>query len=165
MRTPEGNTTFILGEAFAREVFIRVQRGWLIFPWSWWGYTLPGMGGDNVWQEFRRTINIHPPIAVQSSERTIVVEEIFGASNHSAFSTMIGLDDFFPSTYTQREGELPDYQYEVYPDGPTLQKPEFSPMLPPNNITRSMERLATAMTNAIRSSDIKGNGSWRGIFS
>jgi hypothetical protein len=65
-------------------------------------------------------------------------------------------DDMFPSFYTaQSSSAQPVLRYHNYPDGAYTKQLTFNPWMGTNNITRHMERLATAMTNVIRSSSDK----------
>ncbi|KAI4924173.1 uncharacterized protein J4E92_007254 [Alternaria infectoria] len=61
-------------------------------------------------------------------------------------------DDFFPSFYTAAgEDSEPILRFRNYPDGPSTRFIDFNPWLAPNNVTRHMEGLASALTNVMRS--------------
>ncbi|KAF3044302.1 hypothetical protein E8E12_006699 [Didymella heteroderae] len=77
----------------------------------------------------------------------------FGMTNDTAYAHMMPFDDMFPAYYTAKPNETePSLRYLTWRDGPAFNRPlDFNPWLAPNNITRHMERLATAMTNVYRS--------------
>jgi hypothetical protein len=67
---------------------------------------------------------------------------------------MIIFDDYFPSYYTaMTPKEKPMLRYKNFQGGPSLREVVFNPLLAPNNVSRHMERLASAMTSVMRSSD------------
>ncbi|KAH6472131.1 hypothetical protein HBI59_025880 [Parastagonospora nodorum] len=77
----------------------------------------------------------------------------FGVSNFSASSIITGFSDIFPAVYTLTGNSDPIMRYKFWNTGPASTRVlEFNPWLAPNNVTRHMERLATAMTNVVRSS-------------
>ena len=72
--------------------------------------------------------------------------------NETAFQIMVIWDDFFTASYTAVNKDLkPMLRFKNYPDGPSTRFLDFNPWLAPNNVTRHMERLASALTNVIRS--------------
>lgn len=81
---------------------------------------------------------------------------VYGLSDRSAFQTIIIFDDIFPSFTTAKStyGERL-LRTRNYLPVPVLRIDEYNPWLAPNNLTRHMERLAVAMTNAVRSSPSK----------
>ncbi|OAG20926.1 hypothetical protein CC77DRAFT_989290 [Alternaria alternata] len=92
---------------------------------------------------------------------TLEVEDItdgskpakFGVSNTTALSIMQGFTDIFPAYTTQaNESAPPILRYKTWRTGPPWHLTLFfNPWVAPNNVTRHMERLATALTNIIRS--------------
>jgi hypothetical protein len=92
---------------------------------------------------------------------TLEVEDItddskpakFGVSNTTALSIMQGFTDIFPAYTTQtNESAPPVLRYKTWRTGPPWHLALFfNPWVAPNNVTRHMERLATALTNIIRS--------------
>lgn len=80
----------------------------------------------------------------------------YGTSNVSVAPLMTTFINIFPSfTTVMNESDVtPMLRYKTWWNAPALNRQiDFNPWLAPNNITRHMERLATAMTNVIRSSD------------
>lgn len=64
--------------------------------------------------------------------------------------------DFFPSFYTAAHANATlKPRYKNYISGAWVLELNFNPWQQPNNLTRHMERLATAMTNVVRSSSSK----------
>ncbi|KAF2790159.1 hypothetical protein K505DRAFT_409961 [Melanomma pulvis-pyrius CBS 109.77] len=84
----------------------------------------------------------------------------YGVSNFTAFTTLTAFDNIFPSFLTAETPSADAFlRFSIRPNGdPTSKLLEFNPWLPPNNVTRHMERLATALTNTIRSSST--NNQW-----
>jgi hypothetical protein len=65
---------------------------------------------------------------------------------------MLVFDDFFPSSYmVNSPSESPMLRYKNYVAGPSLRKLRMHPFLAPNDVPRHMQRLATALSNVIRS--------------
>jgi hypothetical protein len=80
----------------------------------------------------------------------------YGTSNRTAYSIIQGFADIFPSFATTiNESNVPVLQYKIYKQGPAFNRQlGYNPWLYPN-VTRHMDRLATAMTNVIRSAPSK----------
>lgn len=89
----------------------------------------------------------------------------FGLSSTVASRIVNGFMDIIPAfttVRTERDGAM--LRYKVWAAGPPyLRKLPINPWLAPNNVTAHMERLATAMTNLVRSAKsrevIKGTAS------
>jgi hypothetical protein len=80
----------------------------------------------------------------------------YGLSNQTAFSVIALFDDIFPSwTTTKNASATPLLRYVISLSATIMRPVEFNPWLPPNNVTSHMERLATALTNSVRSSTSK----------
>lgn len=78
----------------------------------------------------------------------------YGVSNDTAFATIFSFDDIFPSFITAANATMqPFLRYKVAQKGPLLRNVDLNPWVLPNNVTHHMERFATALTNAIRSSN------------
>ena len=120
------------------------------WPWPWQSYPVYLEGGNGTMTVFDGETTITPFLS--TSTLPDLGRETFGLSNLTASNIMIGFDDFFPSYYTSIEGKKPALRYKNYLDGPSLRELEFNPLQSPNNVTHHMERLATAMTNVMRSS-------------
>ncbi|KAF1829796.1 hypothetical protein BDW02DRAFT_509094 [Decorospora gaudefroyi] len=82
----------------------------------------------------------------------------YGTSNESILPISAGFTDMFPSfTLAMNESDIPKLRYFTWELGPARnQILGFNPWLAPNNVTRHMERFATAMTNVVRSVGGKG---------
>ncbi|KAF2191766.1 hypothetical protein K469DRAFT_555327 [Zopfia rhizophila CBS 207.26] len=76
----------------------------------------------------------------------------YGVSNVTALQTILIFDDMFPSYATvANPSAVPFLRSKVYMKGaPALVSFEGNPWIAPNNITRHVERLVTALTNVIR---------------
>jgi hypothetical protein len=117
------------------------------WPWD----VIDGDGGQELF--YAPNITLQSPPLLHNSQGSAEGKRTFGASNLTAYSIIAIFDDFFPSSYTAEDPATPPLlRYRNYFDGPTTRYMEFNPWLAPNNVTRHMERLATTMTNVIRSS-------------
>lgn len=105
---------------------------------------------------YTQDIHLRPTSQVNdnnnSSNNSTPSNGFFGTDNTTASNILQAFDDYFPSYYTARPPhEKPMLRYKNYLGGPSLRKLAFNPLLAPNNISHHMERLATALTNTIRS--------------
>ncbi|KAJ4984176.1 hypothetical protein SVAN01_10347 [Stagonosporopsis vannaccii] len=77
----------------------------------------------------------------------------FGMSNDTAYNMMLSFDDIFPSFFTAKdEAAVPELRFWTWKTGPAYtRRLAMNPWLATNNVTVHMERLATAVTNVIRS--------------
>ena len=77
----------------------------------------------------------------------------FGTPNYTASSNIQGFQDVFPSFTTSNDDQAqPMMRWKTWQRGsPWIHDLEYNPWMAPNNVTLHMERLATAMTNVIRS--------------
>jgi hypothetical protein len=83
--------------------------------------------------------------------------EDYGTSNDTTLSVLQGFTDIFPAFTTAiSTSDEPVMRYKIWKTGsPYNRKVDFNPWLAPNNVSRHMDRLATAMTNVIRSAASK----------
>lgn len=79
---------------------------------------------------------------------------IYGSSNATVSAIINAFIDVFPSFSTALDEKTPALlRFKTWSTGPPwIRELEFNPWLAPNNVTKHMERLATALTNVIRSS-------------
>ncbi|KAF2130498.1 hypothetical protein P153DRAFT_418111 [Dothidotthia symphoricarpi CBS 119687] len=133
------------------------------FPWVGIPYSDESGNGTDIF--YLQDINIDvvaPPskdqdtsidLATLSSGPNILK---FGTSNNTASAIIQGFTDIFPSFSTVLDDPTtPVLRYKVWDDGPAWNRYlGYNPWLGPN-VPRHLERLATAMTNVIRSADNK----------
>lgn len=76
----------------------------------------------------------------------------FGLSNDTAYKVMMVFDDIFPSFYTAKTPEdEPWLRFWLWKSGtPYLRRLLHNPWQAPNNVTRHMDRMATVLSNMIR---------------
>jgi hypothetical protein len=80
----------------------------------------------------------------------------YGTSSSIASAINTGFTDIFPSFSTTVNKSAPILRYKTWSDGSAWNRQlDFNPWLAPNNISLHMERLATAMTNVVRSAQGK----------
>ncbi|ORY17431.1 hypothetical protein BCR34DRAFT_474758 [Clohesyomyces aquaticus] len=81
-------------------------------------------------------------------------EELYGVNNRTHFNVVHIFDQFLPSwTSVKDVSATPQMGVSVYSTlGPYHRTMNFNPWLHPNNITKHLDRLASAMTNVLRSS-------------
>ncbi|KAI8935466.1 hypothetical protein NX059_008036 [Plenodomus lindquistii] len=77
----------------------------------------------------------------------------FGTSHSTAMSIISGFTDIFPSFSTvTNQSAPPILRYKTWStDSPWNTMLAFNPWMAPNNVSRHMERLASSMTNIVRS--------------
>jgi hypothetical protein len=116
------------------------------FPWVAYTFENDYENGTDIF--YLQDINI---AGTTSDQRTF---SGYGTSNSTAASVMQGFIDLFPSFTTINRTSLnPVMRYKTYRTGPAYTRLlRFNPWLAPNNVSTHMERLAIAMTNAMRSS-------------
>lgn len=118
-------------------------------PWPW--EVFEGETGTNI--IYGPNITLQAPQSPFRPQDVADNKTTFGLSNITAYGVLAVFDDFLPSSYTAEDISTPPMlRYKNYFDGPSTRHLEFNPWLAPNNVTRHMERLATSMTNVIRSS-------------
>jgi hypothetical protein len=80
----------------------------------------------------------------------------YGTSSGIATSIISGFTDFFPSYSTTVNNSKPIMRYKTWNTGPAWTRElDFNPWSAPNNVPHHMGRMATAMTNVIRSARSK----------
>jgi hypothetical protein len=122
-------------------------------PSPWIRFRISEEDGGGAWTEYKENITIVPHASRLDSAPLDVTDAVYGVTNITANMAMATFDDFFPSYYTKRgDLEMPQLSYEEYDDGPHIRFLPFNPWLAPSNIITHVNRLATAITNSIRSS-------------
>lgn len=137
------------------------------FPWSSVGGTTEADAGawincnDNItikgskidWSSIPAVVSSHASINI--FDRTD-----FGLSTDTAYAVMSIFDDAFPSFYvTNNDSSNPLLRYQTYLAGPVyIREIPFNPWVAPNNVTTHVSRLATAMTNTIRTGGSEDGG-------
>lgn len=135
-----------------QETVISAYQNTTAGPSPWVAWKIPEQEGGGYWTEYLENVTIVPPKLRLSGLDPDAADVEYGVKNETAAAIMLGFDDFFPSYYTQlRNTTVPQLRFKEYELGPSKRALSFNPWLAPNNITRHMERLATAMTNAMRS--------------
>lgn len=98
--------------------------------------------------KYTENVTITTPSANYSSS-------VYGLSNSTALHVINIFDIIFPSFTTVINGSAePRLRFGFPYIDPITRNFNFNPWLPPNNITLHLERLAIAMTNALRSSPL-----------
>jgi hypothetical protein len=102
-------------------------------------------GTDNVYLD-----NINIDLGITPEGRNITG---YGTSNASASFIVASFQEIFPAFYTLSvNSTVPSLRWKTWQSGPAWSRLlDFNPWLAPNNVTRHIERLATAMTNVVRS--------------
>jgi hypothetical protein len=122
-------------------------------PSPWYSWKIPDDQGGGYWVEYKENITIISPETDAGSTTHTNPPVIYGANNVTACNFMTVFDDFFPSSYSvENVFATPRLRYKDYIHGPSQRYLPYSPWMAPNNITRHVQRLATAMTDRVRSS-------------
>jgi hypothetical protein len=122
-------------------------------PSPWNSVVVPEAEGGDTLTQYTENITISAPASQANKKQSTVNNVEYGINNNTAQMVLCQFDDFFPSHYTKlSHSDIPQLRYKEYNAGPYRRTLTFNPFLAPNNLTRHMERLATAMTNVMRSS-------------
>jgi hypothetical protein len=122
-------------------------------PDPWISWEIPEEEGGGTWIDYQENITIIPAEINpnNTTPRDTAIE--YGANEITASAIMAMFDDFFPASYSVNNiSAIPRLRYKEYTDGPYQRYLPFSPWMAPNNLTRHVEKLATAITNRVRSS-------------
>lgn len=116
-------------------------------PWKSEPFKAPGFNGTNVF--YRENVTITAPLSVNGSDITA-----FGLGNVTFLNVASNFDDVVPSVYTKTNATAtPTLRYKTYATGAAYQRTmDFNPWYQSENLTNHMERMATALTNVVRSS-------------
>jgi hypothetical protein len=102
---------------------------------------------------YSQNVTLEPPTSTNRSAGT-VFNHTYSVGKTTVANAMFIFDDFFPSSYTAQNATAEAVlRYKNYEAGPFTRYLTFNPWLAPNNITAHMERLASALTSVVRSSD------------
>ncbi|KAI4943222.1 hypothetical protein J4E91_009662 [Alternaria rosae] len=114
-------------------------------PYPWTGWSVWSLGEEAFFSEFRGNLSLHPP----GTDTSI---DDFGMSNETFARTQALFDEIFPSAITVANAvSKPWWRIRIYAWGRNQLHPfTFCPWLAPNNVTQYLERLATSMTNVLR---------------
>lgn len=119
-------------------------------PWPWTGDDNGDISPDLV---YTQNLTLAPPNPRPHDMAASTVDTSYGIDNVTQGYVMFIFDDFFPAFYTAAHvNATPKLRFKNYMAGAFVRELEFNPWQQPNNISRHMERLATAMTNVVRSS-------------
>ncbi|CAN9090268.1 unnamed protein product [Alternaria alternata] len=117
-------------------------------PWPW--ISKPAETGQ--WFEYVPNITLEVSAPTPPGSTTPGANITYSISNETVFRVMGVWDDFFPAFYTTNDStQQPVLRFKNYPLGASTRFLDFNPWLAPNNVTHHIERLASAMTDAIRS--------------
>jgi hypothetical protein len=134
-----GNYEESVTETFLNETARQNPYPWEVFP-------IYSQGEDAIFTIFHGNISIRPP----STDPSIAD---YGVSNETYSRTQALFDDMFPSSITVANATAPPWwRVKIYAWAYNQLRPVMScPWLAPNNVTLYVEKLATALTNVIRS--------------
>jgi hypothetical protein len=122
--------------------FLNATSEPVTWPWS--------VAGDDF--NYTQDVTLQPPITDSGRPKGAAFDGKYTVDRDTAFKVLVSFDDFFPSFYTAKDASAdPVLRYKNFPDGPQIRHLPFNAWQAPNNITRYMERLASSMTNVIRS--------------
>jgi hypothetical protein len=102
--------------------------------------------GEPAWDVFvRDNFTIYPP-SMDARDRG------YGVSNETFARTSVLFDNMFPSSITVAHAAAqPLWKVDIQDDQLNLRPVDYCPWLAPNDVGRYIGRLATAMTNIVRS--------------
>ncbi|PVI00303.1 hypothetical protein DM02DRAFT_396065 [Periconia macrospinosa] len=121
-----------------------METGNLTSPWTSQDLRLPELNGTDV--IYNRNISIKPPND----------NDTYGMTNLTHFNVFALFNDVIPSYLTMDNATAKTkYRYRIFRVGPLYRRTEMKPWLPPNSVSHHFERIATALTNQIRSSEAR----------
>jgi hypothetical protein len=136
------------------EVVTDTYQNLTVGPFPWHSDELPLI--DNTISYFiyyDQNITIDMNVSDHNISRWAISNPEYTVDNVTASYHMAIFDRIFPSYYTDPgpAGKIM-LRYQDYWNGAFFRELVFNPWKAPNNVTHHLERLATSMTNAIRSS-------------
>ncbi|CBY00377.1 hypothetical protein IAQ61_011308 [Plenodomus lingam] len=144
---------------YSEEVVATVQNT-TSGPFPWESYDVTDEHGVSIGTELLYTqhVRIEPPATSFYRSNQTVYDEVYAVDNMTVSTVANIFDDFFPSYYVAENSiATPTLRYWNYPAGARFRELLFNPWMvsSKSNVTKHMERLATAMTNVMRSSTSK----------
>jgi hypothetical protein len=123
-------------------------------PSPWESFEIPEDEGGGTYVSYTQNVTIEPPSTWYGRSNHTISDVRYGSDNLSVGNVIAIFDDFFPSYFTaDNDTAEPSLRYKNFPmSGAVTRALEFNPWEAPNNITDHMRRLATAMSNVVRSS-------------
>jgi hypothetical protein len=122
-------------------------------PFPWTSEELPIIDGAiSYWIWYNQDITIERNASAHNRSNAIISNETYTIDNRTTSYHTTIFDKIFPSYYTDfgLDGKTM-LRYQDYWGGAYFRELPFNPWKAPNNVTHHLERLATSMTNAIRS--------------
>lgn len=120
------------------------------YSWPWKAYEVEDLGTYLIYEQ---NVTLRPPASHPGRVNDTIFSTTYEIDNVTVSNVMTIFDDFFPSTYTANNASAePVLRFKNYPQGPATRELHPNPWAAPNNLTRYMERMASAVTNVMRSS-------------
>jgi hypothetical protein len=140
VKTLRSSYSWGIYEESVEETFLNTTRA----PYPWFTTYYPE--ADVTDTNYERNISIYTPDMARDQPG-------YGLSNDTAIEFTLRFDEIFPSmiTVADRAAERFLKIRTSFTDKVMFRAVQFSPWLAPNNVSHHMERIATALTNAIRS--------------
>ncbi|KAI4698435.1 hypothetical protein J4E81_005658 [Alternaria sp. BMP 2799] len=126
-------------------------------PSPWETFEIPEDEGGGTMIYYMQNVTITPPTNWHGRSNHTISDVSYGSDNITVTNVVTVFDDFFPSYYTaDNTTAQPSLRYKDFPmNGAKTRALEFNPWAATNNITQHMSRLATSMSNVVRSSPSK----------
>ena len=122
------------------------------FPWMSYEILPPIDNATSWWVEYARNISISRPPLMEFDDPS-VFNDAYEVDNITMSNVITTFDNIFPSYFTDNgPWGKPTLRYKDFYIGASFRNLNFNPWQAPNNVTRHLERLATAVTNSMRSS-------------
>jgi hypothetical protein len=122
-------------------------------PFPWESYELPII--DNLTSSFvvySQNVTIGRQALVYNSTGSNISSEIYTVNNVTTANHIVIFGDMFPSYFTDHgPSGKPTLRFKDFWPGASFRELAFNPWQAPNNVTRHLERMATSMTDAMRS--------------
>lgn len=123
-------------------------------PSPWTSIRLPDINNlSSVFVIYEQNVTIDRDRSIGHINDKVISNNTYDIDNITAANFQTMFDSVFPSYYTDHgPSGKPMLRYKDYYVGASFRELYFNPWQAPNNVTRHYERLATSLTNSIRSS-------------
>ncbi|KAH7083226.1 hypothetical protein BKA63DRAFT_599261 [Paraphoma chrysanthemicola] len=122
------------------------------FPWT--SFLIEPDEGGGWWVEYNQNVTINRAVAdadADASQR-IISNDTYMVDNVTVSNVLQFIEWIFPMYYTDNNPSGKRMlRYKDYSIGAAFRELPFNPWQTPNNVTHHLERIATTMTNSMRS--------------
>ncbi|KAF1911260.1 hypothetical protein BDU57DRAFT_524284 [Ampelomyces quisqualis] len=133
-----------------KSTYQNTTTGW--FPWESTKLIFPD--GETVYfLIYNQSVVIDRHNSAPNASNSVIFDDIYTINNVTVSNVQMLFEFIFPSYFTDHgPSGKPMLRYkDIWNSAASFRELPFSPWQAPNNVTRHLERMATAMTNTMRS--------------